>query len=134
MPHTLSKAERLSRKRVIGEMFRSGSRSFTVFPLRIVYMEVTDDLCAPVAIMTSVSKRHFKHAVRRNRVKRQIREAYRLNKDSLVDFAAANGKRIAVGFIYLSDRLSDTSFITKKVCTALSLIEEKLRSAMQQEQ
>ncbi len=132
MPHTLSKAERLNQKKVIGRMFRSGSRSFTVFPLRIVYMDATDDLRAPVAMMTSVSKRHFKHAVRRNRVKRQIREAYRLNKDGLTAFATANNRKIAVDFIYLSDRLFDTSFITKKVCTALSLIEEKLQSAMRE--
>ncbi len=132
MPHTLSKAERLNQKKVIGRMFRSGSRSFTVFPLRVVYMDATDDLHVPVAVMTSVSKRYFKHAVRRNRVKRQIREAYRLNKDRLVEFAAANGKKIAIGFIYLSDRLFDTSFIAKKVCTALSIIEEKLRATMQE--
>ncbi len=132
MPHTLSKAERLNQKKVIGRMFRSGSRSFTVFPLRVVYMDATDDLHVPVAVMTSVSKRYFKHAVRRNRVKRQIREAYRLNKDKLVEFAAANGKKIAIDFIYLSDRLFDTSFITKKVCTALSVIEEKLHATMQE--
>lgn len=132
MPHTLSKAERLNQKKVIGRMFRSGSRSFTVFPLRVVYMDATDDLHVPVAVMTSVSKRYFKHAVRRNRVKRQIREAYRLNKDKLVEFAAANGKKIAIDFIYLSDRLFDTSFITKKVCTALSIIEEKLHATMQE--
>ena len=132
MPHTLSKAERLNQKKVIGRMFRSGSRSFTVFPLRVVYMDATDDLHVPVAVMTSVSKRYFKHAVRRNRVKRQIREAYRLNKDRLVEFAVANGKKIAIDFIYLSDRLFDTSFITKKVCTALSIIEEKLHATMQE--
>lgn len=132
MPHTLSKAERLNQKKVIGRMFRSGSRSFTVFPLRVVYMDATDDLHVPVAVMTSVSKRYFKHAVRRNRVKRQIREAYRLNKDRLVEFAAANGRKIAIDFIYLSDRLFDTSFITKKVCTALSIIEEKLHATMQE--
>lgn len=132
MPHTLSKAERLNQKKVIGRMFRSGSRSFTVFPLRVVYMDATDDLHVPVAVMTSVSKRYFKHAVRRNRVKRQIREAYRLNKDKLVEFAAANGRKIAIDFIYLSDRLFDTSFITKKVCTALSIIEEKLHATMQE--
>ncbi len=132
MPHTLSKAERLNQKKVIGRMFRSGSRSFTVFPLRVVYMDATDDLQVPVAVMTSVSKRYFKHAVKRNRVKRQIREAYRLNKDRLVEFATANGKKIAIDFIYLSDRLFDTSFITKKVCIALSIIEEKLHATMQE--
>ncbi len=132
MPHTLSKAERLNQRKIIGKMFRGGARSFTVFPLRVVYMEATDDLRAPVAMMTSVSKRYFKHAVRRNRVKRQIREAYRLNKDSLADFATANNRKIAVDFIYLSDRLFDTTFITKKVCTALSIIEERLQAAMQE--
>lgn len=68
---------------MIEKMFAGGSRSFSVFPLRVVYLPV-EELEAPVSILVSVSKRRFKRAVKRNRVKRQIREAYRMNKHGLL--------------------------------------------------
>lgn len=79
MPNTLRKSERLDKKKVIEKMFAGGSRSFSVFPLRVVYLPV-EELEAPVSILVSVSKRRFKRAVKRNRVKRQIREAYRMKQ------------------------------------------------------
>ena len=58
-------------------MFEGGvSKSFSIFPIRVVYMPVEQGE-APASILISVSKRRFKRAVKRNRVKRQIREAYR---------------------------------------------------------
>lgn len=78
--NTLCKAERLYSKIVIEKMFAGGaSRSFSVFPLRAVYMSV-DRQEVPASILISVPKKRFKRAVKRNRVKRQIREAYRKNK------------------------------------------------------
>ena len=66
MPNTLRKSERLDKKKVIEKMFAGGSRSFSVFPLRVVYLPV-EELEAPVSILVSVSKRRFKRAVKRNR-------------------------------------------------------------------
>ena len=83
MLNTLHKSERLDKKKVIDKMFSGGARSFSVFPLRVVYLPV-EELEAPVSILVSVSKRRFKRAVKRNRVKRQIREAYRKNKHGLL--------------------------------------------------
>ena len=82
MLNTLHKSERLDKKKVIDKMFSGGARSFSVFPLRVVYLPV-EELEAPVSILVSVSKRRFKRAVKRNRVKRQIREAYRKNNHGL---------------------------------------------------
>ena len=63
-------------------MFEGGvSKSFSIFPIRVVYMPVEQGE-APASILISVSKRRFKRAVKRNRVKRQIREAYRKNKSN----------------------------------------------------
>ena len=125
MPNTLRKSERLDKKKVIEKMFAGGSRSFSVFPLRVVYLPV-EELEAPVSILVSVSKRRFKRAVKRNRVKRQIREAYRMNKHGLL--ASADGKkrcRLAVAFIYLSDQLVDSSVIEDRMKTALARIAEE---------
>ena len=125
MANTLHKSERLDRKKVIEKMFAGGSRSFSVFPLRVVYLPV-EELYVPVSILVSVSKRRFKRAVKRNRVKRQIREAYRLNKHLLSDALSGSQTRLAVAFIYLSDELVPSSVIEERMKIALSRIAEKL--------
>ena len=126
MPATLKKAERLSSKKTIGKMFKSGSRSFAVFPLRIVYLETDDSQAAPAAVMVSVSKSRFKHAVDRNRVKRQIREAYRLDKDSLTSALQNSGKHIAVAIIYLANQLLPTPLVRSRMHTAIQIMGERL--------
>jgi ribonuclease P protein component len=127
MPNTLKKAERLDRKKVIGKMFTggAGAHSFTVFPLRVVYL-MEPELMSQASVLISVSKRYFKHAVDRNRVKRQIREAYRLNKHILLDFLSNRNEKMAVSFIYLSEELMPTDFIEKRMKIALEKMLEKL--------
>lgn len=126
MANTLRKPERLNRKKVIEKMFAGGSRSFSVFPLRVVYLPV-EESDAPVSILVSVSKRRFKRAVKRNRVKRQIREAYRMNKQELLSVLAQRQSRLAVAFIYLSDELVDSSVIEERMKTALVRIVERFQ-------
>lgn len=128
MGNTLRKSERLDKKKVIEKMFAGGSRSFSVFPLRVVYLPV-EELEAPASILVSVSKRRFKRAVKRNRVKRQIREAYRLNKQGLLEVLASRQCRLAIAFIYLSDQLVETSLIEERVKTALARIAEKVAAS-----
>ena len=80
-PFTLGKEERINSRLLIEKLFGGGgSRAMSAFPIRMVYMFGDDNSLPPAAMMVSVSKRRFKHAVDRNRVKRQIREAYRKNK------------------------------------------------------
>lgn len=79
MDSTYSKKERLKSKKLIEQMFKEG-RSVSVYPLRLVYLKTTftDNVILKAGV--SVSKRHFKNAVDRNKIKRLLREAYRLNK------------------------------------------------------
>lgn len=125
MPNTLRKSERLDKKKVIEKMFAGGSRSFSVFPLRVVYLPV-EELEAPVSILVSVSKRRFKRAVKRNRVKRQIREAYRKNKHELLQVLQDKEQQLAMAFIYLSDRLTDSAEIEERMKIALARIKEQV--------
>ncbi len=113
-------------------MFAGGSRSFSVFPLRVVYLPV-GELDAPVSILVSVSKRHFKRAVKRNRMKRRIREAYRVNKQELLNVLAQKQIRLAVAFIYLSDDLVAFSVIEERMKTALARIAEKILTIEKEE-
>lgn len=127
MANTLHKAERLDKKKIIEKMFAGGSRSFSVFPLRVVYLPV-EELEADASILVSVSKRRFKHAVKRNRVKRRIREAYRVHKHGLLSVLAEKKCRLAIAFIYLSDQLAESSVIEDRMKTALARIAEKMAS------
>lgn len=79
MSATYPKKEKLKSKKLIDQLFTEG-QSVSAFPLRLVYMQTTfeDDIIAKTGV--SVSKRNFKTAVDRNRIKRLLREAYRLNK------------------------------------------------------
>ncbi|XCF06467.1 ribonuclease P protein component [Tamlana crocina] len=79
MKFTYGKKEKLKSKKLIDQLFTEG-KSVSAFPLRLVYLGTTfdDDVMAKTGV--SVSKRNFKTAVARNRIKRFLREAYRLNK------------------------------------------------------
>ncbi|NJX13986.1 ribonuclease P protein component [Tamlana crocina] len=79
MKFTYGKKEKLKSKKLIDQLFTEG-KSVSAFPLRLVYLSTTfdDDVMAKTGV--SVSKRNFKTAVARNRIKRLLREAYRLNK------------------------------------------------------
>lgn len=125
MANTLHKVERLDKKKIIEKMFAGGSRSFSVFPLRVVYLPV-EELEADASILISVSKRRFKRAVKRNRVKRQIREAYRVNKHELLNILVERKCRLAIAFIFLSDQLVESSIIEDRMRVALVRITEKM--------
>jgi ribonuclease P protein component len=81
MKATYSKIEKLKRKRIIDNLFNEG-KSVVVFPLRLVYIKTEFHEPVKIKCGVSVSKRNFKKAVDRNRVKRLVREAYRLNKNN----------------------------------------------------
>lgn len=125
---TLKKKERISRRSLIEKLFTGGcSRSMSIFPLRAVYTfvdKVEDDVA--VQILVSVSKRHFKRAVKRNRVKRQIRESFRLNKAILYDAQHEHeDKTLAIAFIWLADKLYSSEEIESRMVALLHKINEK---------
>ena len=81
LSRTYSKKEKLKSKKVIEALFTEG-QSVSAFPLRLVYLsaDFNEDIIAKTGV--SVSKRNFKTAVDRNRIKRLLREVYRLNKSA----------------------------------------------------
>ena len=102
--YTLSKEERLSWKRYIDLLFAKG-QSFVAFPLRVVYLPVEEESLVPVSILISVPKKRFRRAVKRNLIKRQIREAYRVRKYDLIDPLVKKNKRMLVAFLYLDKEI-----------------------------
>ena len=122
-----SKRERIVSRKLIEQLFSKGSSfSVSAFPLRIVVLEtkrVADDI--PVQVLISVSKRHFKHAVDRNRVKRQVREAYRHHKQILTE-KVQQEQTLAIAFIWLADELFESATVEKSVKKLLGKAAERL--------
>ncbi len=124
--NTLSKAERLNKKRLIDQLFGGDGKSLLAFPLRMVY--ITSGGGDPTASMlVSVPKKRFKRAVKRNRVKRQVREAYRRNKRILVPVLEAKNLSAAMAFIWLGDTLVESSLVEEKVRNLLLRLSERLQ-------
>ncbi|MBR1880404.1 MAG: ribonuclease P protein component [Prevotella sp.] len=121
------KRERLVSLRLIDELFGGGhSRSVAAFPLRAVFMQrprgAHDE---PLQMLISVPKKYFHHAVDRNRVKRQVREAWRLHKSLLAE-ALASDKQLLIAFVWTSDTLLPTSAVAERVANLTRRITEKL--------
>ena len=122
---SLSKKERLSWKRYIELLFEKG-QSFIAFPLRIVFYVTEEDLPAESSILISVAKKRFKRAVKRNKIKRQIREAYRVQKNNLKLSTEDNKKNILIAFIYVDKEIHEHSLIEKAVAKAIKRLNNNI--------
>lgn len=115
--NSLSKAERLCSKTLFEELL-SSTCSFIKFPFRIVVKESARPGEYPARIAISVSKKKFRHAVKRNRIKRLTREAFRCNKSLLYDSLPA-GKTLDILFIYIDKREGEYAAVEKAMQNAL---------------
>ena len=132
----LKKRERMVSQKLIDTLFGAcpakqglesrGSQSMAVYPLRAVYMRkvrARDD--APVQVLVSVPKKHFKHAVDRNRIKRQVREAFRQHKELLYE-ALTEHEQLLLAFIWLSDEHRSSRDVESRVVGLMQRVAEKL--------
>ena len=141
------KSERLCSRKAIEALFAGGNRAFSAFPLRVVYRVIPQESTPSLTpqVLISVSKRHFKHAVDRNRAKRQIREAWRLNRDILSPSSGSVSDGLSVGtpppaidsnslqphslhiaFIWLADTPQPSDLVHRKMRNLLHRITEDL--------
>ena len=103
--YTLGKKERLKSRKLIEQLFKEG-KSFSVFPFRVVYQFVTEQpTCSNMQAGFSVSSKYFKKAVDRNRIKRLMKEAYRLQKNKLKAVIEQNKQAMNVFIIYTGNEL-----------------------------
>ena len=121
----LKKAERLCGKKAIDALFAgTNSKSLSAYPIRIVFRPTEE---AGIRILVSVSKKRFRHAVDRNRVKRQLREAYRLNKHILASTEQST-PGMDIAFIWLTDKHQPSDLITRKMIMLLEKIAQSVQT------
>lgn len=114
MRYTFSKQERLKSRKQIAALFKN-KHTVGAYPLRIFWGErATAANDYPVSIGFNVSKRVFKHAVDRNRYRRLMQEAFRLNKQELYDFLEIQDKQLNLMLIFVGKEGADYATVERK--------------------
>ena len=117
--YTLNKSEILRHKKVIRELFKSGS-SFSIYPIKIIF-EIKSE--GQHQVLFSVPLKKFKKAVERNKIRRRLKEAYRLNKHIL----NINDKaKLNIAYIYISEQILPFNFLQDKMIESLKKLANKI--------
>lgn len=124
----LSKSERLKSRKQIDALF-AGGKNFSQFPIRVSYQLMPAADKPVLQIGVTASKRYFKKAVDRNRIKRLLREAYRLQKEEMLLTLKTSQKSGIAFFIYTDKTIAP--FVTIKEAMAKCL--KRLSSIVQSE-
>lgn len=124
-PNSFPKEMRITRKSQMDELFSSGE-SFIAYPLRVVFVKKEKMPESEIAVLVNVSKRKFKRAVKRNRMKRLIRENFRIHRHDLENLLRTRPYSLNIAFLYLKNELSDYVEINKAMAKALDLLKKKI--------
>ena len=102
------------------EVLFSKGKSFTAYPVKVVYIETPVDLIFPAQAMFVAPKRSFKRAHDRNKLKRRMREVYRLNKAPFYEELKSTNRKLIVAFIYVSKKQEEYPAIEKSILKLLA--------------
>lgn len=119
----LSKKEKLKSRKSIDTLFQNG-KGFSVFPIRVTYLFIPGE--EELKIGVSASKRNFKKAVDRNRIKRLLREVYRLQKLELTEAIKNSGKKGTVFFTYTDKALPTFEAVKTAMTKCLARLQYKI--------
>jgi ribonuclease P protein component len=123
LKQTFTKTERLSSRKLI-ELLFSSNQFFFQYPLKVLYHETELEHQFPAQVLVSVSKRNFKNAVDRNKIKRLIREAYRKNKEIIYENRKSESKLLLLGLIYTGKTIPEYAGIEQKIILILQRLNE----------
>jgi len=115
---TFKKKERLKGRKEIEALLRKG-KSKKIDDIQIRWVEFNNNNDPTAKVLISVPKKIFKKAVDRNLLKRRMREAYRRNKNQLIEHFSSNNKSINLMFIYYAETINTYSEIENKIVLLL---------------
>ena len=131
----LPKYERICKENDIKALFNKGV-GVSVYPYRVIFLFHRNESCPiTVRMLVSVSKKRFHHAVKRNRVKRLMREAWRKNKAPLYEICKRDNISVDVALVYTATVIHSYEEMLKKTQKAVQEIvkdHEKHRKAARQ--
>ncbi|PBQ32044.1 ribonuclease P protein component [Sphingobacteriaceae bacterium] len=102
------------------ELLFSKGKSLTSYPVKLVYTETPVELIFPAQAMFVAPKRSFKRAHDRNKLKRRMREVYRLHKGPFYENLKLNSKKLLVAFIYIGKKQEEYPAIEKSILKLIS--------------
>lgn len=120
--YTFPNEEKLKSRKLIGKIFEEG-HVVKAYPIRIQFIFHDYDNLPTAQAGFSVPKRNFKLAVDRNRIKRQLREVYRLHKLSLIDRLEENNKKVALMIICTAREKLPYDMLEKLILKAIAKIK-----------
>ena len=123
MRETLCKNERLSRRKIIEALHKDG-QSIKTPAIILVYYYTSLPVDFPAQAMFSASKRIFKRAHDRNRVKRLLREAYRKQKHNVYTSLSEQNKQVALHFIFTGRQLPNQAYVFGKISDLIKRFSE----------
>ncbi len=124
--NSFPKIMRVSHKKRLDLLFTKGE-SFIAYPLRVVFVKREKEEGSELSMVISVSKRKFKRAVKRNRMKRLIRENFRVECHSLEQELKELPFSLDVAYLYLKDELTDYDEINKAITKSIDVLKVKIQ-------
>jgi ribonuclease P protein component len=127
--NTFHKSERLSDKTLINKLFTEGNRVITQFPFRVLWQPIkpTHELYRAMVLFV-VPKRTFKKSTQRNRIKRQMRELYRLNKNQTHQLLIEKEAAIVLSITYVEKKMTEY----KQLSVAYQKLIKKIHTQIEQ--
>lgn len=127
--YTFKKEERLCNKRLLEQLFSSGS-SFLCYPFRVSWLKAVTAQPAVVQVVFAVAKKRYKRAVDRNLIKRRTREAYRLHKQELLyKPLQEQDLQIVLSINYIGKEINDFTLMDKKMVKLLTQLSEQINAS-----
>lgn len=124
MKFRLRRNDRLKNKKLIDQIFNEG-KSITVFPLKLFYLEIPNDGVTISKMGCSVPRRKFKKAHDRNRIKRLMREAYRITRPEIFNNITT---QCAFMILYIGDSMPTYEQLKRATAELLRKLTKQVSS------